>query len=198
LHANNRARNAVDSDSSERIGKTTLLRTSRHIDVPNANTDTPNRGHTLVAVNGRYVIQIAAVDVAPSILDEYAKGALEHLAQPTGLAAELAATPLVNSAVSTGPREAGLQKVHLISEHVSISEIEVLVPIGSERDCEQLHTRTLRGEIPLAVVAAATRRHTIGPAVLATTGRRHDMITREITHWMLNTTVQADLPVSGK
>lgn len=120
LHANNRARNTIDSDSSERIGNTTLLRTSRRIDTSNTNTGTskpesnigpklgPRFGHTLVAVNGRHVIQIAAVEVAPSTLDAYAKGVLEHLARAAKHVAtqtdELASGRFVNSATSTSLR----------------------------------------------------------------------------------------------
>ena len=89
LQANNIARSAVSNESRAQTGSTTLLRTSRSLAPDNAGS----RIHTVVAVNGRYVLQLSAVDVNAEKLDDYASKALDALLSASG--------PMISTATLT-------------------------------------------------------------------------------------------------
>jgi hypothetical protein len=92
LQANNISRSAVTHESLGEMGSTTLLRTSRSLAPGNSGAYI----HTLVAVNGRYVLQLAAVDRPVATLDNYASMALSALTSARG--------QIVNTATSTSHR----------------------------------------------------------------------------------------------
>ncbi len=92
LQSNNVSRRAVSAESVDEAGATRLLRTTRTIKRGRAHS----RINTLVAFNGRYVLQLVAVDSDSSLLDDYASKALDSLTKPAG--------SLIKSAASTNLR----------------------------------------------------------------------------------------------
>jgi hypothetical protein len=90
------------------------------------------------------------------------------------------------------------QEVHLISEHSSAFQINVLSVSRDKRYRDELHTRLTWRTPAFVIITAAARSHYVLPDIVALLTYRSNVIASKVAGHKSNTAIHADIRVATK